>query len=314
MTIEELLTEQLSGELGQTVAQLERQRLSTRRRTCNVMLCLIVITVVVILVLRSKGMGTFPCLLAVLVATIIGLILKGRSTSHLVADFKDQVIPQLLTAVFPEVSYGRNDWVEEHQFTASGLFRAPDRYSGKDSFVGLWGATRFCCSLVHAEERYETTTTDTDIDGNTTTRNEEHWRDIFQGLFFTADFNKYLHSQTLVRDGKAGLFARLSSTLVKLEDPLFNRQFRVYSGDQVEARYILTPRMMERLLDLQERFEHCDISFTGSWVHIALAGVPYDISCSCTDQRQLDNLCRWILATVGIIDTLDLNTRIWTKE
>ena len=41
-------------------------------------------------------------------------------------------------------------------------------------------------------------------------------------------------------------FGRLEE--IELEDPEFMEHFRVYSTDQVEARYILSPSMMERLL------------------------------------------------------------------
>ncbi len=40
--------------------------------------------------------------------------------------------------------------------------------------------------------------------------------------------------------------------MVHLEDPRFDGVFTVYSTDQVEARYLLTPTFMERLADLPE--------------------------------------------------------------
>jgi hypothetical protein len=39
---------------------------------------------------------------------------------------------------------------------------------------------------------------------------------------------------------------------VALEDPVFEKQFEVFSSDQVEARYLLSTSMMERLLKLKE--------------------------------------------------------------
>ncbi|MEQ8266029.1 MAG: DUF3137 domain-containing protein [Parvibaculum sp.] len=43
---------------------------------------------------------------------------------------------------------------------------------------------------------------------------------------------------------------------VRLENPDFEALFEVYSTDQVEARYLLTPRFMERVMDLRKRFGH----------------------------------------------------------
>lgn len=41
---------------------------------------------------------------------------------------------------------------------------------------------------------------------------------------------------------------------VELEDSQFNKIFKVYSSDQVEARYLFTPEFMERLLELSDLF------------------------------------------------------------
>jgi len=41
---------------------------------------------------------------------------------------------------------------------------------------------------------------------------------------------------------------------IKLEDPLFGRKFTVYSEDDIEARYLVTPAFMERFLKLTTSF------------------------------------------------------------
>lgn len=41
---------------------------------------------------------------------------------------------------------------------------------------------------------------------------------------------------------------------VRLEDPKFSKRFNVYSSDQIEARYLVSPAFMERFYDLQTAF------------------------------------------------------------
>ena len=41
---------------------------------------------------------------------------------------------------------------------------------------------------------------------------------------------------------------------IKLEDPEFNKKYRAYSGNQVEARYLITPAFMERFKNIQTSF------------------------------------------------------------
>jgi len=59
---------------------------------------------------------------------------------------------------------------------------------------------------------------------------------------------------------------------VGLEDISFNKEFVVYGSDQVEAREILTPAFMQRLLDLEAGFAgaHIRCAFTGPDLLIAL--------------------------------------------
>ena len=46
-----------------------------------------------------------------------------------------------------------------------------------------------------------------------------------------------------------GKMAHGGRDVVKLEDPEFEKEFVVYAHDQVEARYVLSPSLMRRLLE-----------------------------------------------------------------
>ncbi|MEM1391353.1 MAG: DUF3137 domain-containing protein, partial [Pseudomonadota bacterium] len=61
---------------------------------------------------------------------------------------------------------------------------------------------------------------------------------------------------------------------VKLESPQFESAFEVYSTDQVEARYILTPDLMQRLVELEKTFRGVGLrcAFVGGELLIALEG------------------------------------------
>ena len=101
-----------------------------------------------------------------------------------------------------------------------------------------------------------------------------------------------------------------------MENPEFNREFVVKSSDQVEARYLITPAMMERLMELKKRFGDYRLSFTDGRVRIALPGwrnyLAPDIK-RAIDRTQAEMIYKRLAAVIGIIDDLDLNTRIWTK-
>lgn len=81
---------------------------------------------------------------------------------------------------------------------------------------------------------------------------------VFRGLLAKFDFHKNFTGTTIItRDySKLGNFFGgwgKPGERVKLEDPVFEGLFEVYSTDQIEARYLLTPRFMERVCYLSNR-------------------------------------------------------------
>lgn len=319
MTVQECVANAMGDGLSSALEELEAKRLLMKRGNGMIMLWSAGLALIPAGWLISKSAPWYAYLIVAALTGILCAVWISNRKSKMAFKFKQEAIPLLLDAALPGFRYSGANCVNESEFKASGLFISPDRYKGKDYFAGMHGRTQLHFSLVHAEERYETTTTDTDSDGHTKTHTEEHWRDIFKGLFFAADFNKNFQGRTLVRAGKAGILSGLFGNLVKLEDPRFSQHFRVNSSDQIEARYILTPRLMERLMSLRASLGNIELSFIGSWVNIAASGFPYnafepDVSRPFTDPAQVSRTLGWIFLVVGIVEELDLITRIWTKQ
>jgi hypothetical protein len=70
--------------------------------------------------------------------------------------------------------------------------------------------------------------------------------------------NKPFEGKTIVRNKEFGIWLTPVAALekVSLEDPDFDKRFDVYSSDQVEARYVLTPTFMERISELAMLMKH----------------------------------------------------------
>ncbi|MEZ4989267.1 MAG: DUF3137 domain-containing protein [Saprospiraceae bacterium] len=105
--------------------------------------------------------------------------------------------------------------------------------------------------------------------------------------------------------------------LVYLEDQQFEKDYVVYSTDQIEARYILTPAMVEGLVALNQKYyRRLSFSFTQGVVCIAIADLPAFeafLNSPISAEDLLDDFNRPIDMVKDIIDTLRLNTRIWGK-
>ena len=64
--------------------------------------------------------------------------------------------------------------------------------------------------------------------------------------------NLNVSSEGLSMDFKREIIVDNNLKKVNLEDPEFNQMYDIYSDDQVEARYIITPTFMERLKNIRE--------------------------------------------------------------
>jgi hypothetical protein len=318
MSVQECIANAMENGLSDALSALEETRLAVLSSNRKIMTGAFAFFIAVTAYITINHISMIALAFAGIIITIITYFIVSRRNGRVSMSFKETAMPELVAIFGPTFRYNARSYIDESQFNSTGLYMRPDRYSGKDYVSGIHGRTDLNFSMVHAEERYETTETDTDSDGHTTTRTTEHWRDIFKGLFFSADMNKHFAGMTRVRSGKAGWLSGLFGNTVKLEDPRFTNQFNVSSTDQVEARYILTPKFMERLTELKSKLGNFDLSFTNSRVNIAI-NLSYnafepDVRRPFTDFSQLTAALSALFLIIGIIDDLDLNTRIWTKE
>lgn len=247
----------------------------------------------------------------------LGFVVAVGASSHLHGKvrraFKREVMPILLRGIDRSLRYEGDGCVEKGMFNQCGLYTRPDRYSGKDLVEGYVGETAVKFSLIDAEEEYEESSTD--FEGNR--RTETKYRTVFRGLFFVADFNKHFTGRTLVRPRAVNFLSKLHGSHVALEDPEFDRVFTVNSTDQVEARYIMTPSLMQRFKVLRSRVGAFRASFFQGHLFIAI-DMPWNTfepstRRSFTDSGQIERISANLRSITGIVEDLALNVRLWTK-
>lgn len=276
------------------------------------------------LVLLAMTMGhpaayllTVPSLLI----SIFKFIDYGKKKTAYAQTFKAKVIGNMVKTMSEQLVYTPGACISVNEYVASGIFRSRiDRYTGDDLIAGTLGATAVKFSEIHHEEKHVTT----DSKGH----RQESWVTIFKGIFFIADFNKNFNGKTFigpdVGDGFFGigrLFEQWVSgkgEVVRLENPEFEKYFTAYSTDQVEARYILSTTMMERLAEFRKKVNgRLNLSFVGSNVYIALSLQESlfepKVFSSGLQQEYLKKYFDYLQLITGIVDDLNLNLRIWGK-
>lgn len=204
----------------------------------------------------------------------------------------------------------------------SRLFpRKVDRYCGDDMVSGKSGKTDILFSELHTEYKVRTTNSKGQI--------QTRWYTIFKGLFFIGDFNKDFKGTTVVLpDTAEKMFGSMGNLfqswnlsrdeLIKLEDPEFEKFFVVYGNDQIEARYILSTSLMKRIVDFKKKTNrNIHISFNSPKVFVAVSYrkslFEPKIFTTLLDFTPIQEYFEDLQMAIGIVEDLNLNTRIWSK-
>ncbi len=294
---------------------LDKERKQIERK---VLLIGAIAVVVIIIIGRFRGSGTgfFQILAGVLAFVAISAVSKDYR-SH----FKNKIVEKITAFVDDNLVYSPEAYVSREEFTNSGIFQQYcNRYTGEDHFKGKLGKTAIEFSEIVGKHVSSS---------GTSSNRKEHQSLVFKGVFFVIDFNKNFNGHTTVLPDTAerilGKFGQnlqsISSRgeLVKLEDPEFEKEFCVHSSDQVEARYILSPSLMQRIVAFKRKWNtKIYLSFRNSKMYIAIKMnkdlFETRLFKSIVDYNFMEENIRFLVLLTDIVDDLNLNTRIWTKE
>jgi len=295
---------------------LDQERKKVDRKVLIIGLVALVVIIVIRRLFHGSGSGYFSILVGVVAFIVISVVSKNYRLN-----FKTKIIQKITAFVDENLVYSPEGFVPQEAFTNSGIFQKYcNRYNGEDHFKGTLGKTAIEFSEIVGKEITSS--------GSGSNRKEQQHL-IFKGVFFVADFNKDFQGHTLVLPdtaermlGKLGQSLQSMSSrgeLVKLEDPEFEKEFCVYSDDQVEARYILSPSLMKRIVEFKRKWNtKVYLSFRSSKVYIAIKTdknlFETRLFKSIVDYSFMEENIRYLVLLTGIVEDLNLNTRIWTKQ
>lgn len=311
-----------SGALQEVLNTLEtdRKKIAETYKTSYILFGLAGVILVIGFLIRFPALSVFGTLVPAIIGIVMYYKVDDEAKKYKNA-YKTNIIASALKEINQTLTITPQSGLPHYEFVSSELFTTrPDRYNTQDLVNGTADKTSFWFAEVHAEYKTETRT-------KNGTRTE--WHTIFKGIIFVADFNKNFNVSTVVRPKGIGdaisswfsknVFSFGNSELVTLENNVFDDIFATYSKNQIEARYILTPAMMERILDLNKKSDDTiSISFINSKMYIAfpLSHNYFEppIHSSLLDPDLLSDDLSIVHFMQNIVQELDLNTRIWGKE
>lgn len=271
--------------------------------------------------MRNPGISIASFIFLLIFGLIVHFIFFNREIKSFTSEFKSKVVGEVARFANEKLSYSPENGIRQQIYMDSKIFLTnPDRYKCEDYVSGRIGETQIEFSEIHSE--YKTESTDSKGHHHT------EWHTIFRGLFFIADFNKSFQGTTVVLPDLAekafGFIGKIFQSwnltrkgqLIKLEDPDFEKLYVVYGDDQITARYILTPGLMQRLVEFRRnRNSTVFLSFRDSKVYIAISInrnlFEPRIFRSNEDFALIRDYFVNLDLAARIIEELGLNTRIW---
>lgn len=167
------------------------------------------------------------------------------------AAYKKQALPAI-AALLGDFTYQQGGSISEEELRPSKILPHYDRITGEDYFKGRYKNTDIRFSEIRLEEERKTT----EYRHGKYVEKKEFF-DVFRGIavLVTLPENKFFgHTVVVQNRGSIAEYLHEKATGLKRADlvsPAFEKDYDVYTSDQVEARYLIDPVMIERIQALK---------------------------------------------------------------
>lgn len=197
-----------------------------------------------------------------LVVSTISVAIIIPTTKYSWKNFKFKYAPQVFECLLKGYShnYHQTAFVHENIFQKSGFGKRYDRYTGEDLLTidipkddGTPSGVKLSISDLLVTRKEETTSIK-----NGKFRRETRTVIVYHGAFAYIQFPFKFKCSMGLNIGFSG------QEEIKLEDIEFNKKFKTFTNNQLEALIILTPTLITKLLALSKKAYKLKVSLTES--------------------------------------------------
>ena len=173
--------------------------------------------------------------------------------------YKDTFVNTILKSMLEDVSYDWRGGFSEMDVATFGVVKIGNIFKSEDYLSGSYKGVNFRQADVTI--KHETGSGD---DRQVTT--------YFDGRMFEFKFDGKSVQNVKVFSSAYKSWLNLRGENVELEDIQFNKSFDVFSLEPLDAFYLLTPQMMERISNLHRRYNNIGFRFGEGRLCVAING------------------------------------------
>lgn len=249
------------------------------------------------ILLKASG-DVFEFLFTFMVISIIGgFVSKSIRDKQFEKTIKSILMPKICP------HFGNLKWFKTNSalpISDTHIIPHYNRQDVDDSFEGEYQNTKF--SIYESTYEYES--------GHGKNRTI---RTIFEGILLKIEIHKEFSGNTVIRPSSFNNSNTSGLKKTELEDVVFEKIFDVYTTNEIEARYLITPALMERINNIKKVFEANKIycSFYKQNLYIGLSNSKdyfkiCDMNKPLNDYSQFITMINEIISIYKLIDYLKL--------
>lgn len=219
--------------------------------------------------------------------------------------YKKDILPGI-AKLFGNLAYTLNGKIPMEELEPSKIIPSHNRYHSEDHFTGEYKGVKITLSEIHLKRRQRS--------GKRTT-----YVTVFKGLavLIAMPREKFYGHTVLTQDVTAfgKWFQKQTSGLkhADLVDPQFEKAFDVFTDDQVEARYLIDPVMIENLKTMRDLYDAKTFSaaYYKNQVLVLLPSrrnyfEPANIKVPATDPQSIVSMKEELGHVLNLVDHLEI--------
>lgn len=210
----------------------------------------------------------FSFFAAIVFVAVFHLLVVNKSLKAYRNYYKTTYVYSLIQQVIPDAVYQPEYGFPREMISQTGLMSMGNIYKSEDYIRGTYNNVEFERSDILIQNE----TQDSEGHTQTTTYLKGRWMIFESNKDFTADLQIIQNGFSFARK-RTGIFTKKTERrhAFKTEDAQFNKMFKCFCQNEVEAFYLLTPGVMQGLMSLASQSDgKIMVGFVDNKLHVAI--------------------------------------------